>query len=136
MGPFFGLGHNECADVVSAPIVVMASKAGYIEYPPGRAAYNCYFPMPFHKRANITLTNLGKDETIIFFYHVDHERHTSLPADVRHFHARYRTEQTVPGQESDGKNVTGQNNYVILDTTGAGRTRSSAPWRERRPCGA
>ena len=120
VGPFFGLGHNECADVVSAPIAVMASKASYIKYPPGRAAYNCYFPMPFQKRAKMTVTNSGKDETVIFFYHVDYERHESLPSDVRYFHAKYRTEHTAPGQEPDGKNVTGRNNYVILDTKGKG----------------
>lgn len=120
IGPFFGLGHNECADVVSSPIAVMASKANYIKSPPGRAAYNCYFPMPFHRRAIITVTNTGKDETVIFFYHIDWQKHNKLPQQIRYFHAKYRTEHTASGQESDGKNVTGKNNYVILDTPGKG----------------
>ena len=119
-GPFFGLGHDECADVTSAPIVVMAGKAQYIHYPPGMAAFNCYFSMPFRKRARITVTNTGEQEVHAFFYHIDWQRHERLPEDVYYFHARYHTEMTSPGQLPDDRNTTAENNYVILDTKGAG----------------
>ena len=119
-GPFFALGHNECADVVSAPISVMAGKASYIKYPPGMAAFNCYFAMPFRKRAEISVVNTGDEELRAFFYHIDYQRHRALPDDVCYFHARYRSERTTVGKEPNDCNVTAKNNYVILDTTGSG----------------
>ena len=119
-GPFFALGHNECADVVSAPIAVMAGKASYIKYPPGFAAFNCYFDMPFRKRARIEAVNTGDQEIKCFFFHVDYQRHERLPDNVCYFHARYRSEFTEPGQEPDDCNKTAKNNYVLLETTGRG----------------
>lgn len=119
-GPFFALGHGECADVVSEPIVVMAGKASYIKYPPGFAAFNCYFPMPFHRRAEITITNNGAKPLDNFFFHVDYQRYDALPDTTRYFHARYRGELTRVGEEPGGRNVTGANNYVILETAGSG----------------
>jgi hypothetical protein len=120
IGPFFALGHNECDDVVSAPIAVMAAKANYIKSPPGRAAFNCYFPMPFHRRAVFEVVNNSTVDEPVFFYHIDWQRHETLPADVRYFHARHRTEHTSPGPEPDDRNVTGGNNYVIFETNGRG----------------
>lgn len=119
-GPFFGLGHDRCADVVSAPIVVMTGKAAFIKDPPGRAAFNCYFPMPFRTHARIAVVNRCGEEIPNFFYHIDYQRHTSLPHDVLAFHARYRSERTHPAPEPDGKNVTGKENYCILETQGEG----------------
>jgi len=119
-GPFFGLGHDRCADVVSAPIVVMTGKAGFIKDPPGRAAFNCYFPMPFRARARIAILNRSAEDIPNFFYHIDYQRHASLPGDVLAFHARYRREKTQPAPEPGGKNVTGRENYCILDTRGEG----------------
>lgn len=119
-GPFFGLGHDECADVVSEPIVVMAGKAPYIEYPPGLAAFHCYFPMPFRTRARISVVNRDDEPVTAFFYHVDYQRHDALPEDACWFHASYRSEMTRPGTHPGGINATGSENYVILDTTGEG----------------
>ena len=120
VGPFFALGHNEVADVVSAPICVMAGRANYIKYPPGLGALNCYFPMPFHKRARIRVLNRGAQEVRNFFYHVDWRKREKLPAETRYFHALYRAEQTSPATHPDGCNLTGEQNYVILDTKGPG----------------
>lgn len=120
IGPFFALGHNEVADVVSAPIAVMAGRASYIQYPPGMGAFNCYFPMPFHKRAVITVTNRGPHEVKHFYYHIDWERRDALPAHARYFHARYRSERTQVSSRPAGRNLTGESNYVILDARGPG----------------
>jgi len=119
-GPFFALGHNECADVVSEPIVVMAGKAPYITYPPGRAAFNCYFPMPFRQRARITVTNTSPQPIRAFFYHIDYRAYDALPDDTCYFHARYRCEQTRVEKTDDSCNTTAADNYVILDTEGTG----------------
>ena len=119
-GPFFGLGHNECADVASAPLVIMAATAPYIETPPGRAAFNCYFAMPFRQRARMAVTNTADTPIQAFFYHIDYQRHDRLPDDVHYFHACYRTEHTQPAPSAGGLNTTGAENYVILDTRGTG----------------
>jgi hypothetical protein len=120
IGPFFALGHNEVADVVSVPIAVMAGRASYIKYPPGLAAFNCYFPMPFRHRAQISVINRGSQEVKQFYYHIDWQQRADLPSDTCHFHALYRSEKMhVSTQPADG-NVTGESNYVILDTKGAG----------------
>jgi hypothetical protein len=120
IGPFFGLGHDRCADVVSAPIAVMKGRANYIEDPPGRAAFNTYFPMPFRKNARIEVVNRGPEEVPSFFFHIDYQQHRELPESVRYFHARYRSERTRPAEEPEGKNVTEAANYVVLDTRGEG----------------
>ncbi len=119
-GPFFALGHDECADVVSAPIVVMAATAGYIEYPPGLAAWNGYFCMPFRRRAELAVVNRATQEVPAFFYHIDYRRMSLLPKDAHYFHAQYHAEETRPGRLPGDRNPTGENNYVILETRGSG----------------
>jgi hypothetical protein len=120
IGPFFGLGHDECDDVVSHPIAVMAANRDYAKFPPGRAAFNCYFPMPFRKAATLTANNLNKQHEVVFFFHIDWQEVDALPEDACYFHAHYRSERTSPEQLPDGQNPAGKNNYVILDTTGSG----------------
>ncbi|MBE7561095.1 DUF2961 domain-containing protein [bacterium] len=119
-GPFFALGHDECADVVSAPIVVMAATAGYIHYPPGLATWNAYFPMPFRRRAELAVVNQTDEHIRAFFYHIDWRRYRKLPRDAHYFHVQYRSELTRPGQLPGDRNTTGENNYVILETQGSG----------------
>ncbi len=46
IGDFFGLGLGEYVTYESGPLSVGSQKA-----------LNCYFPMPFHKSARITITN-------------------------------------------------------------------------------
>jgi hypothetical protein len=120
LGPFFGIGHDHCVDVVSHAIVVMASRAPYIKDPPGRAAFNCYFPMPFRKRAVVTLTNTSDHGIGRVYYHIDYQRYDQLPPEAMYFHARYRSEKTEPGMSDNRLNTSGKENYVILDTAGRG----------------
>lgn len=127
-GDFFCLGHGEVNDVVSSMICV--SKAPHIATPPGAAAFNCYFPMPFANGAVVEVANGGKSE-LICYAQVDYEAYDS-PAWVNgmgRFHARYLTEKTTPVTnppylEKDGNkepiNPGGEENYVILDTRGEG----------------
>jgi len=132
-GPFFGLGHDECADVVSEPIVVMAARAPYIQYPPGLAAFNCYFPMPFRKRARISVTNQDDQPLSALFYHIDYQRHEALPESAFYFHALYRAEHTRPATHPDGKNTSGRENYVILEASGEGHYVGCTLHVEARP---
>ena len=57
----------------------------------GTTAYNAYFPMPFRKRARITLENGGNDALGMFWYHIEYELYDrDLPADTAYFHAQWR----------------------------------------------
>lgn len=100
LGDFFGVGHGAQVDFTSA--VVSTSSFG--------RARTCYWRMPFHKRAVVTITNESSEHRVdSFYYYLDWEKHESLPEDTAYFHARYR--QAAPAQPG---------NYVILDTKGRG----------------
>ena len=51
------------------------------------SAFNCYWEMPFKKRALITLENIS-DEEIILFYQIDYTL-TEVPEDCAYFHAQF-----------------------------------------------
>jgi len=66
--------------------------------PEGRS-FNCFVPMPFRKRALLTITNESPSEAMLF-YDVDVTVGDSLPLDVGYFHARYRRENpTTPKRD-------------------------------------
>lgn len=101
IGDFFAVGHGSRRTVDSMPVAVTSE---------GRA-YNCYWPMPFAKRARITLTNDSKKDRVkAVYWYVDWEKVPALPADTAYFHAQYR--QEFPTQAGT--------NYLILDAEGAG----------------
>ena len=58
--------------------------------PEGRS-FNSVVPMPFHKRARLTITNDSPKEALLF-YDVNATVGDALPADLAYFHARYRRE--------------------------------------------
>lgn len=127
-GDFFCLGHDEVNDVVSSMICV--TKAPHYEAPPGAAAFNCYFPMPFASGAVVEVENGGKND-LTLYAHIDYEAYVS-PAWVNgmgRFHARYMSEKTVPvanppfiekGDAKETINPGGEENYVVLDVQGEG----------------
>jgi D-arabinan exo alpha-(1,3)/(1,5)-arabinofuranosidase (non-reducing end) len=66
--------------------------------PEGRS-FNCFVPMPFRKRALLTITNESPSEATLF-YDVDVTVGDSLPEDAGYFHARYRRENpTTPKRD-------------------------------------
>ena len=100
LGDFFGVGHGAQVDFTSS--VVSTSSHG--------RARTCYWRMPFHKRAVVTVTNESLEHEVdSFYYYLDWEKHEALPEDTTYFHARYN--QAAPAQPG---------NYVILDTKGRG----------------
>ena len=121
VGDFFGLGLGDYFQFESTPLAVAPDKA-----------LNSFFPMPFHKRARITMTNEGSAEVDAFYFNIDYQfLKKDLPADTMYFHAQYR--QTAPARgwttqwESNGdpvvntkQNVDGENNYVWMEATGRG----------------
>ena len=52
------------------------------------SAFNCYWTMPFRKKAKITLENLG-DKDMTLYYQVNYTL-TDVPADAAYFHAQFR----------------------------------------------
>ena len=102
VGDFFCNGWNQRANVLSLPINVN---------PYG--GFNSYFPMPFRKRARITIENRGVDEVPFFFYTINFTE-TTVDADEAYFHAQFRRTNPLKYMEDytilDG--VKGQGHYV------------------------
>jgi hypothetical protein len=96
---FFGMGFGEWHDYQSLPLNMTSG------------GYNCYWPMPFHKSARITIENRSKVRIDSFYYNLEVETHKKLPKDTLYFHAQFRrsrpTEQGKP--------------YILLETTGKGQ---------------
>ena len=86
---------------------LFASHFVVVNHGSGTIGYNAYFPMPFRKRARITLENCGKEAVTMFWYHIEYELYDrELPADTAYFHAQWRRENptrvnppSVPGDK-------------------------------------
>jgi len=103
----------------------------------GSYGYNLYFPMPFSTHAKIEIENQGPSilggYITAFWYHIDYEKlNEPLPKDVGYFHAHWnretltRVSEKIPERRKNvtlwtGKNLTGEDNYNILDTEGDGQ---------------
>jgi len=81
LGDFFAAGFGLRRDVNSVPVLVE-----------GGDAYNCFWPMPFHKRARITITNESKRNIRSFYYQIDYTELDKLPPRTAYFCAQYRQE--------------------------------------------
>ena len=102
IGDFFANGWNLFAQVSSLAVCVN----------PGRAL-NCYWEMPFRKRALITLENRDPDREATVFYQINYTL-TDVPEDCAYFHARFNRTNPLPYKEDyvilDG--ISGQGHYV------------------------
>jgi hypothetical protein len=100
VGDFFGVGHGLNRNFSSLPIACSSE---------GRAR-NCYWYMPFHRDARITITNEGTHAVDAFYYYIDYRVLQELEGDSPYFHAQYRQEMPCrPGE-----------NYVLLEAAGRG----------------
>ncbi len=101
IGDFFACGWGKFAQVSSIPVTVN----------PG-SALNCYWVMPFRKKARITLENLDERD-IRVYYQIDYTL-TEVPEDAAYFHAQFRRVNPLPYKEVytivDG--IKGQGHYV------------------------
>lgn len=130
LGDFFGVGHAVAKHFVSLPIAcVFGPRRG--PKGPFAAAMNSYFTMPFGSAARIQIVNQADTPIENLFYYVDYElTDEPLPEDVGRFHASYRQEapttKVVHTSEEEnpapwdlpGTNLTGEENYVILEAGG------------------
>lgn len=117
LGDFFCNGWCQRKNVKSVPIAV--NPAG---------GFNCYFPMPFHKLAKITIENIGVEDRI-FFYQIDY-RLSLVEKEAAYFHASFRRENPVaymqPYTILDG--VWGKGQYI--GTYAAWQVNSNQWWGE------
>lgn len=92
IGDFFCMGWNAYAQLSSLAVCVN----------PG-SALNCYWPMPFRKRARMTITNIA-EEPMHIYYQIDYCL-CDVAEDEAYFHAQFRRVNPLPYKEV----------YTILD---------------------
>lgn len=103
LGDFFAVGHGYERNLNS--LVVHNASFG--------RAHNCYWPMPFRKSCRITVTNEGKRRVTSLYYHVDWQKHASLPDDIAYFHAHYfQARPPESGKLYPFLNIRGEGHYV------------------------
>jgi len=102
VGDFMGFAHGKVLPYFSA-VHSLGRNAGM----------NIWLPMPFTKRARITLTNDGK-ESVPLFYQIDYTIKDSHPSDVGRLHVLFRRENPTT-QKRDFELLprrTGKGRYV------------------------
>ncbi|MBN2408089.1 MAG: DUF2961 domain-containing protein [Candidatus Aminicenantes bacterium] len=82
LGDFFAAGNGMRAVVDSLPVKVSSFGRGY----------NCYWEMPFGKKARITLSNESDKAEAECYYQIDWVKYDRPPETVMYFHARYHQE--------------------------------------------
>ncbi len=93
VGDFFCNGWKMRANILALPINVNPS-----------GGFNCYFPMPFRRRARVTVENRAPEPVRGFFYAINYAL-TEIAGDDAYFHAQFRRTNPLAYQED----------YVILD---------------------
>ncbi len=130
LGDFFCISNCRIRPLNSLVIVVNKGSSGSY-------GLNCYFPMPFSKRARIEIENQGPKPLGGFnralWFHIDYDKvDKPWPDDVGYFHAKWNRENLTKVSDGikpkkrnfplwKGKNLTGEDNYVILETEGDGQ---------------
>jgi len=115
IGDFFGLGHGASKNFAS---LLLARN------PRDGKGMNCYFPMPFSEGARIEVLNECEVAIDALYYYIDYEEYDMLEENLGRFHAQWRMEKPCKAVEPpdglEGKNLTGKENYVILEAEGKG----------------
>mgnify|MGYP002117775184 FL=1 len=90
LGDFFGMGHGITKSFASAPLQIT---------PEDGRGFNCWFPMPFRRRARFTVKN-ECCSPLHFYFYVDYEQVESLPENTLYFHALWNRECPTDGVPS------------------------------------
>lgn len=117
VGDFFACGWGKYCQVTSLAVCVN----------PG-SAFNCYWPMPFRRKAKITMENTAA-QPMTLYYQIDYAL-GQVPAEAAYLHAQFRRENPLKNKGLytilDG--VEGQGHYV--GTYLAWEVRSPGWWGE------
>jgi D-arabinan exo alpha-(1,3)/(1,5)-arabinofuranosidase (non-reducing end) len=102
LGDFFCQGWNEHSLVNSMPISVNPT-----------GALNSYWPMPFRKKARITIENITSEEIGALYYQVTYALQ-EIPENAAYFHAQFRRSHPVSHKEVHTilEGVKGEGQYV------------------------
>ena len=131
LGDFFGVSNCRLRLINSLMITIYRGTSGSY-------GFNIYFPMPFSKHAKIEIENQGPSPLggyiTGFWYHIDYDKlDENIPKEIGYFHAQWNREKLTKVSERilkkkkknvqlwPGKNLTGEDNYIILDTEGDGQ---------------
>jgi len=101
LGDLFGLGHGSCGVPLVSEHVVIAPKHGL----------NLYFPMPFARRARLTLSSEGTTGIGWVYFTADYLRFDEGLETPYRFHARWRREAPALRRATP---------YTILEARGKG----------------
>lgn len=117
VGDFFACGWGQYCPITSLAVCVN----------PG-SAFNCYWPMPFHQRARITMENTDARDMVLY-YQIDYSL-GKVPRDAGYFHARFHEETPLvtKGLYTILDGVQGEGQYV--GTYLAVRVHSGGWWGE------
>jgi len=117
LGDFFACGWGEYAQVNSLAVCVN----------PG-SAFNCYWTMPFRKKARITMENRD-DKDMTLYYQINYAL-APVPDDAAYFHAQFRRVPKLPAKTvyTILEGVQGRGHYV--GTYLAWEVRSPGWWGE------
>ncbi len=128
LGDFFCVGHSMPGNFSSLPFTVSAKPEERHRFG-GSAAFNCYLPMPFNKRAVIEVENQNDVPYSQYFY-IDYELYKEpLSDEIAYFHAHWRRENPCEGwgphlqvnsPEVNVPSLEAKENYVVLETEGKG----------------
>lgn len=128
LGDFFCIGQGMPASFDSIPFNVSSRPQEEHTYG-GTASMNCYFPMPFNKRARIEVIN-ENERPLGLFFHIDYEIYHEEREDIAYFHAKWNRECPCKGwgdslcvnspEVNSVSNLSGDDNYIFLDVEGEG----------------
>jgi hypothetical protein len=121
IGDFFGLGLGYYYPWQSEMLSVGSIKD-----------LNCYFPMPFHRHARITISNEGSQPIKALYYNIEYRTGETLDPEALYFHAQFRQAQPNHGWTNRWTsnaqplvnrkpNPNGQDNYVWFEAKGKGQ---------------
>ena len=101
VGDFFACGWRQYCQLSSLPVCVN----------PG-SAFNCYWRMPFHQSAKVTMENIDEKDMVLY-YQVNYTL-TDVPRDAGYFHAQFHREAPLKqkGLYTILDGVKGQGQYV------------------------
>jgi hypothetical protein len=115
LGDFFGATFGVTTNFVSLPLATS---------PQDGRGLNCFFPMPFGDGGRIEVVNTSRCKIDALYFYIDYETFSQLPEGMGRFHAWFnrekKTRPTAPDERSAPPNLSGEDNYLILDAEGRG----------------
>jgi hypothetical protein len=125
LGDFFGVSNGVVKPIRS---LAFCTNPGFDNQRSISWGFNCYLPMPFSSGARLEIENQGANEARIW-YHIDYalfDQGSNLDQDTARLHARWHRQHPTRAVElttgePEIKNLSGKENFTILDVQGDGQ---------------